>query len=232
MKFGTIVFARMNSSRLPGKAFVDLGGRPLIGRVLDRACLLEDLGPVIVATSDQAEDDSIADFAISEGIGVYRGDLLDVASRAYHCAMSYELTHFARVCGDRPFLDPGLISDYWDLMKNTTADLVTNVPSRTFPPGLATEVICTKSLKKMLDATDDSLDREHVTQYFYRYPHLFQLITMQSSLDWTNVYLAIDNSKDVERARYIIDHLGQSPETVELERIAGFAKEWQALQNR
>ena len=44
-----IIPARMSASRLPGKPLADIGGKPMIQHVFERA-LLADLAPVIVAT--------------------------------------------------------------------------------------------------------------------------------------------------------------------------------------
>ena len=37
MNVGVIIFSRMDSKRLPGKALVEIGKRPMLGRVIDRA---------------------------------------------------------------------------------------------------------------------------------------------------------------------------------------------------
>ena len=37
MKVGAIIFSRMDSKRLPGKALVEIEGRSMLGRVIDRA---------------------------------------------------------------------------------------------------------------------------------------------------------------------------------------------------
>ena len=58
-----IVFARMDSVRLPGKALADLCGRPMLGRVLDRVRRAKRGGRIVVATSERKSDDEIAAFA-------------------------------------------------------------------------------------------------------------------------------------------------------------------------
>ena len=229
MKFGIIVFSRFDSQRLPGKALIDLAGRPLLGRVLDRVRLLSDIAEITVATSDQVQDQPIVDYCKSEGVLTFRGHLHDVAQRALDCAVHFGFTHFARVCGDRPFLDPGLISEYWDRMIALDADLVSNSPCRSFPPGLTTEIVRTEALENSLSCTDDSSDREHVTRYFYAHRDRFNIVEMGTSIDWKDVFLAIDTQKDVERACYIFDRIGAHPEEAPLSEIAQFARQWETL---
>ena len=105
---GIIVFVRYDSRRLPGKALCGLGGRPLLGRVLDRARLVPGGHPIVVATSDRAVDEPVATFTRSENVEVFRGSADDVAARALACAEAFGFVSFARICGDSPFKHDGI----------------------------------------------------------------------------------------------------------------------------
>ena len=48
----------MTSQRLPGKALLDIYGRCLLGRVIDRSKHIEGVDKLTIATSTDAEDDS------------------------------------------------------------------------------------------------------------------------------------------------------------------------------
>ncbi len=78
MKAGAVIQARMGSTRLPGKALADLGGRPILGRVLDRTRLADSLAMVGVATTTDERDDPIAAFCAAEGVPCHRGPVDDV----------------------------------------------------------------------------------------------------------------------------------------------------------
>src|SRR5690606_40461888 len=56
-----LIPARMASTRLPGKPLADIGGRPMIVHVADRA-KESGLGRVVVATDSQAVADAVAAF--------------------------------------------------------------------------------------------------------------------------------------------------------------------------
>ena len=56
---GLIIFARLNSSRLPGKALLEISGRPLLGHVIDRAKKISKQYPLVIATSNESSDDLI-----------------------------------------------------------------------------------------------------------------------------------------------------------------------------
>ena len=56
IKLGIIIFSRFDSQRLPGKALLDIEGRCLLGRVIDRAKLIKGTNEIIVATSNREID--------------------------------------------------------------------------------------------------------------------------------------------------------------------------------
>jgi len=229
MKKGVIIFARMSSSRLPGKSLMDIAGRSLLGHVLDRSKLIGDECEVIIATSDQSSDDPIARFAKQEGVGLFRGELDDVAGRGLACAQQFGLDCFARVCGDRPFFDPEIVVQLFAMLDENDADLATNVAEKSYPPGATAEVMLTAALQTALEVTDASLDREHVTRYFYNHPEDFRIVNLRApaGLD-KEVSLVVDIEEDLERARYIATHLGERVAQVGIGDVIELARSWYA----
>ena len=57
-----IIPARFASTRFPGKPLADLGWRPMIGHVYERACRAKSLQEVMVATDDQRIFDAVTRF--------------------------------------------------------------------------------------------------------------------------------------------------------------------------
>lgn len=226
---GVIIFSRYDSSRLPGKALIDLEGRVLLQRVIDRARLISGSHRIIVATSNRTLEQPIIDCARSEGVDVFQGDLDNVAQRAYDCALEFNLDYFARVCGDRPFFDPGLVSFYMDRAMQGEFDLVTNVIGSTFPPGITTEIVSTDSLARVLDLTQEKEDLEHVTRYFYLNKDQFTISNQYSNETWRDVSLVVDTTADLERARFIIRKLGTNPERAAIAQIVAEARLWYAM---
>ena len=53
MTIGAIIFSRFSSQRLPGKALIDIQGRELLGRVIDRSRHIKNIDEIIVATSSE-----------------------------------------------------------------------------------------------------------------------------------------------------------------------------------
>lgn len=226
MNRGIIIFARYDSSRLPGKAVIDIEGRSLLQRVIDRARQVVGSPSIIVATSTRDLEQPIIDCVRNEGIELFQGDLCNVARRAFDCASQFGLTYFARVCGDRPFFDPGLVSCYLERAEEKGLDLATNAIGNTFPPGLTTEVIRTKALARLLKMTNNKDDLEHVTRYFYRCEEQFAVDNYTANENWRDISLVVDTPDDLDRARFIMRRLGVQPERANMARVVAEARLW------
>ncbi|MFW5713956.1 MAG: cytidylyltransferase domain-containing protein, partial [Brevefilum sp.] len=81
-----IIQARMGSSRLPGKVLLDIGGKPMLYRVVVRARRAQSVGRVVLATTWDESDDAVAAYCQDQGFPFYRGDPLDVLDRYYQAA--------------------------------------------------------------------------------------------------------------------------------------------------
>ncbi len=211
MRIGALVFARLSSSRLPRKALADIAGRSLIGRVLDRTRSIGLDGPIVLATSNSASDDDMAELARQENVACFRGDLNDVAARAVAAAKSAGFDAFARICGDRPFFDPELVAKLANDLRESKLDLATNCIGATFPPGMAAEIVSTATLERMLPEMTIPGDREHVTPIFYRSLDRLRIASVVAP-DWfaKGVSFAVDTSDDLDRARFIAGRTDRS----------------------
>src|SRR4051794_17111230 len=167
MRLGATVLARLSSSRLPGKVLRDVGGRPLIAHVLARVEQVRGLDEIVVATSADAADDALEAWCGKHGVPVFRGDLVDVRGRVIACAEHHGLDAVARVNADSPWLDPALLAQGVARMRATHCDLVTNVLERTYPYGVAVEVVSVAALLRSRELLGTVEDAEHVTRAIY-----------------------------------------------------------------
>ena len=231
IKTGGIIFSRMNSTRLPGKAMMPIDGVTLLERVINRSKLISKIDHLCIATSVKKEDDIIASFAKSKGIDVYRGSLNDVTQRAIDAAEYFGYDNFIRICGDRPFLDY-LIYDLMIInhLKNKN-DLTTNIFPRTVPPGLTGEIISTKSLKRMNSMPLNKEDKEHVTRYYYKNPSEFSILNIDFSFSETNIAirLVIDDKNDLKRCNWIAKQINKNNLIYNSITVISLAEEWEKL---
>ena len=110
MSFIIIIPARLASTRLPNKPLVDLGGKPMIVRVAERAAL-SGAQRVIVAT-DHAD---ILAACVQHGIDarMTRTDHPSGSDRIAEVAAALQLSDDAvvvNVQGDEPLIDPALVA--------------------------------------------------------------------------------------------------------------------------
>ena len=99
-----IIPARLGSTRLPGKALADIGGKPMVVRVLERARSARGVGRVLVAT----DDNEIAE-AVANAGGEARMTAAEHPSgtdRIAEVARDLDADIVVNVQGDLPFLEP------------------------------------------------------------------------------------------------------------------------------
>ncbi len=110
MGFIVIIPARLASTRLPNKPLADLGGKPMVVRVAERA-VLSGAERIIVAT----DHDDIAAACIAHGVEVCmtRADHPSGTDRIAEVARALNLADDAVVVnlqGDEPLIDPALLA--------------------------------------------------------------------------------------------------------------------------
>lgn len=110
MSFTVLIPARLASTRLPNKPLADLGGKPMIVRVAERAAQ-SGAARIVVATDHR----DIYAACEHYGVDVFmtRADHPCGTDRIAEVAMALDLSEDAvvvNVQGDEPLIDPGLIA--------------------------------------------------------------------------------------------------------------------------
>ena len=208
-RIGGIIFARMNSSRLPGKAMIEINGITLIERVIERAKQISKIDHLCVATSIHEEDDIIASFSESKNVDVYRGDKNNVLKRYFDCAKIFRVRNIIRVTSDCPLIDPYLVKKmYKNFQRNKTEYLANTLPEKNkkYPDGSDIEIFTFAALKKMYKLRLNKHDREHVTNKFWD-SGKFKKKIFFSKLDFSKYRYSIDYQSDVTVVRFIIAKL-------------------------
>jgi 3-deoxy-manno-octulosonate cytidylyltransferase (CMP-KDO synthetase) len=152
MAFTVIIPARLASTRLPGKPLADIGGKPMVVRVAERAAR-SGAAAVLVA----ADDASIVEACARHGVEarLTRADHPSGTDRIAELAAAMGLPDDAvvvNVQGDEPLIDPGLIAA-------TAAHVRADVPMATaaHPIADAADVHNPNVVKVVLDAQGRAL---------------------------------------------------------------------------
>lgn len=225
MRIASVVFARMDSRRLPGKVLLPIAGRPMLAHVLDR--VRRARFPVIVATSDRPIDDPVAALAAREGLPSFRGDADDVAGRALACMAAHRLDALIRISADSPFIDPQLIEAVAELFaSHPVAEIATNVHPRSYPPGESVELIARAALKRIVAEARDPADHEHVTRYAYAHPELFHIVNHAASGAYDGIALTVDTPQDLARSEWMFAHGADA--AASLDAVVALARRYSA----
>lgn len=203
-----IILARMDSSRLPGKALLRVNDKPLVGYCIDRALKIRGLRNVVLATTDRMVDEPLVEYANSIGLPVYRGESDNVAKRCLDCAKAFGGDYFLRMNGDSPFVDPSVVGKAIDILEDQRPDLVTNLLERTYPYGVAVELVRVKTLEELVGQLTLA-QAEHVTAVFYERRHLFELKSISGSfLDYSKCRMVVDDTDDFRLFEKVVAALG------------------------
>jgi spore coat polysaccharide biosynthesis protein SpsF len=205
-----IVQARMGSTRRPGKVLAPALGRPLLEWMLDRVMAARSVDGVLVATTEHARDDPIAELAKRVGAGVFRGSEHDVLGRFRGAAAMADAGTLVRLTGDCPLMDPAVVDCVVAAFEaaSPAVDLVTNAPpaGRTYPDGMDVEVFSRDALERADALATAPEDREHVTARLLRAP--FRASAIHLPTDLGAVRLTVDYDTDIDRLRSIFEALG------------------------
>jgi spore coat polysaccharide biosynthesis protein SpsF len=166
----------MSSSRLPGKVMRTILGEPMLGRQIERMRRARHISRIVVATSTEASDDVVEDYAASIGAPVVRGALNDVLDR-FRTALRTEgdPPNFLRITADCPLADPALIDRCIERHLAGGHDYTHTGPGWTYPKGLDVEVVRTEVLDTAWREAKDPYEREHVTPFINRRPERFDI---------------------------------------------------------
>jgi spore coat polysaccharide biosynthesis protein SpsF (cytidylyltransferase family) len=204
-----VVQARLGSTRLPGKALMDIAGRAMVAHVIARTLAVPGVDETVLATTVDPADDALVDLARSLGVLWIRGSVEDVLDRFHSALLEYPAGAILRVTADCPLLDPevsGLVvRDY--LEHREEADYASNVQPATYPDGLDTEVFGAAALERAWREARLPSDREHVTTYMRDERNGFRLRNVAHREDLSMHRWTVDEPCDLEFVRAVYAEL-------------------------
>lgn len=123
MKVLVVIPARYGSSRFPGKALADLGGKPLVVRVIENASGMKTADHLVVATDDQRILDAVTESGFP---GEMTLDHPTGTDRIGEVASRHEAEIILNLQGDEPLLDPAVADSLINMMiENPSVDMAT-----------------------------------------------------------------------------------------------------------
>ena len=208
MRIGSIVEARMSSTRLPGKVLLKVKGKTMLGYLTDRIKLVKNIDRIIIATTLNPKDIKIVKWCKKNKIKYFKGSEKNVLERVYKAAKKFKLDVVVLITGDCPIIDSDIISHTLNTFLNNKADYVSNTHIRTYPDGMDVQVFTFKALKISNKIAKIKLEREHVTLNIRRNPNLFKpkYIMAPNNLHWPDLGLTLDEIGDFKLLKKIIEY--------------------------
>lgn len=199
----------MASSRLPGKVLLPVLSLPMLGRLILRLKSIEFLDQIIVATTNNLDDELIVATAAKYGADIYRGSESDVLGRVLEAAKKYDVDLIVEITGDCPIIDPTIVVSIIQSYLDSEADYVSNSNIRSYPDGMDVQVYRTNVLEFSSSLANLPLEREHVTLHIRQNPTLFKILDIHSPLEffYPNLGLTLDTSEDLDFLTKIIESL-------------------------
>ncbi len=206
-----IIQARMGSTRLPGKVLLDLEGKAVLLRVIDRVLESKKINQIVIATTTNPNDQKIVDLVknYNPRVSVFRGSEEDVLDRYYQAAKEAKADVIARITSDCSLIDSEVIDKVVNaFLEEKDADYSANVlGKRTYPRGLDVEVFSFKALEKIWQKARDEEDREHVTLYLRKNPNLFKCQNVTNDIDYSYHRWTLDEEADYKLIKIIYQEL-------------------------
>ena len=202
-----ILQARTGSSRFPGKVLAELAGRPMLAFLVERLMRCELVDQCILATTELAEDDCLADLGYSLGLSVVRGSQLDVLSRFVLALEHTDAPILVRITGDCPFVDPGLLEDMIKEFCSQEIDYFSNCMQPTYPDGLDIEIFTRRVLLLAHAECIDPAQREHVTPWI-REVGRCRVGHKRNHSDCSDMRWTVDEPEDLQVIQAVVAHFG------------------------
>ena len=204
-----IVQCRLSSTRLPGKALRDLGGKPVLAWVLSSMKKV-NADHYFVAT-DEASYEALLPVCREYGFECFAGSLNDVLDRFVSLLNTVKTQTVIRATADNPFLFYEAAEESAALFeeKNEGKSHCDYLTYSGLPHGSGVEVFSAESLKKAASETSDPYDHEHVGPAFYNHKdrYVCEFVPAPRRFNFPELRTTIDTYSDYLRAVSIVNYM-------------------------
>lgn len=202
-----ILQARLDSTRLPGKALLSLGSEPLLLCVMRTLRTVSADAFILACPADCAGE--FAPLAELAGFRLVVGSKDDVLERYCDAIRASGADRVIRATGDNPFAFP----DAADEIAREAAELGADYAAFAgLPYGAGVESVAAEALLRAEREARLPAEREHVCPYLYGNPDRFTLHRPLAPARWRgeDCRVTIDTSEDLDRANALWAALGGS----------------------
>jgi spore coat polysaccharide biosynthesis protein SpsF len=215
-----IIQARMSSTRLPGKSMMPLANKPLVYRMVERLRKCKKIDEIVVATSDQPEDQVLVELAKELQVSYFQGNLLDVRDRYLKAAEQFQADFIIRIPADNPMPDSNeidkLIEFHLEHNSSGFSSNLAQVNNSGYVDGVGAEIFSTKLLQDSVFRSSSDTVKEHVHRNFFDYSTQTPVDASwcpiaspkaPAELQRPDIILDVNTMDDYTKIKRIYDHL-------------------------
>ncbi len=236
-----IIQARNGAARFPNKMIstIDSKGTLVFDFLLKRLKGIVNESEIYLATTNLERDNSLCKIAKNNNINCFRGDENNVLDRFVRCADEYKIDEIIRVCADNPFIN---LEDLEVLYTTTLENKdyisfnIKGSPSIKTHYGFWAELVSLDALKKVQKLTNERLYIEHVTNFIYENPTIFNVDFIDTQVEDEildqNIRLTLDTIEDLDIIRYIVNQLDMMPKDIKVKNVYNTIKDKKDIKNK
>jgi spore coat polysaccharide biosynthesis protein SpsF len=211
-----VLQARIDSTRLPGKALLPLDGKPLILRVMEALNHIPSDVRILACAEDSLSP--FAPLAAEADFEIFAGPKDDVLERYCLVIRKYSIKRVIRATGDNPFVFADAAAS---LNKEASSLNVDYAGYTNLPYGAGVESVSALALLRAANEAALPSEREHVCPYLYNHPELFSVHRPAARSCWhyPDIRLTVDTHEDYNHAIELYSALKNEPEKYNGETI-------------
>jgi len=124
MKTGVFIPVRLDSTRLPRKALLEIAGKPALQYLIERLKLAQSPDVIVICTTTDPDDAPLQSIADATGVELFRGNKDDLLERFHAAAEHHQVDLIINVDGDDLLVDPEQVDAVAQLLEESRADFV------------------------------------------------------------------------------------------------------------
>jgi len=172
-KIVLIIQARMGSTRLPGKSLLDLAGKPLVARILERVKKCKNIDQIVLAIPNTKENDPLFEITKEYNVSTFRGSEFNLLKRYYGAAKFSSADYIVRLPADNATPEPceidKIIDHHIGLNRAGFSSNLSSFFGSKYPDGIGAEIFDFNLLEEVYNKENDERKLEHVHLNFFDY---------------------------------------------------------------
>ncbi len=168
-----IIQARMGSKRLPGKSILDLAGKPLVARIIERVKRCKNIDEIVLAIPNTKEDKILLEIGKENEISVYQGSENNLLDRYFNAAVMKSANYVVRLPADNAVPEPNeidkIISHHLCLNRRGFSSNLSSFFDSGYPDGIGAEIFDFSLLSEAYYKENNIESQEHIHLNFFDY---------------------------------------------------------------